>query len=258
MQWKMMGSLILSAAMVSAAFAQDEAVPGGARAGGGNELDIEAGLVMPGRADVRIPGDSGTRISLVNDLSGGNEPFARIRYMRRTGERHKYGVLAALTTVYGEGVLDRPVRFADGSFQAGEHLRARYKFNSYRLIYRYLLKTGEKWEFWLGGAAKIRDAAIEFSGASGSAVKTDFGFVPLLSFEACYRVSDTVSLRFDGEALAAPQGRAEDVLLSVNYRSSDRVSWYLGYRILEGGADNDDVYTFSLFNYAAAGCRLAW
>jgi hypothetical protein len=27
----------------------------------------------------------------------------------------------------------------------------------------------------------------------------------------------------------------------------------LGYRILEGGADNDEVYNFALFHYAAVG-----
>jgi hypothetical protein len=30
----------------------------------------------------------------------------------------------------------------------------------------------------------------------------------------------------------------------------------LGYRILEGGADNDEVYTFSLFHYAIASVAL--
>jgi hypothetical protein len=34
---------------------------------------------------------------------------------------------------------------------------------------------------------------------------------------------------------------------------NERVSLQAGYRILEGGADNDEVYTFSLFHYAVAG-----
>ena len=34
---------------------------------------------------------------------------------------------------------------------------------------------------------------------------------------------------------------------------SDRLVLRAGYRILEGGADNDEVYNFSLFNYASAG-----
>jgi hypothetical protein len=37
---------------------------------------------------------------------------------------------------------------------------------------------------------------------------------------------------------------------------SDRVELDLGYRRLEGGADNDEVYTFAFFNYAVAGVRV--
>ena len=57
----------------------------------------------------------------------------------------------------------------------------------------------------------------------------------------------------EGDALAAPPGRAEDVLFAAAYRVSDRVELKAGYRILEGGSDNDEVYTFSLFNYASVG-----
>jgi hypothetical protein len=33
-------------------------------------------------------------------------------------------------------------------------------------------------------------------------------------------------------------------------------SLYGGYRILEGGADVDEVYTFSLFHYAMIGAKV--
>jgi len=64
---------------------------------------------------------------------------------------------------------------------------------------------------------------------------------------------DKFGLLVDGDALAAPQGRAEDVLAALKYQFSDRIGLKLGYRILEGGADNDVVYNFSLFNYAVIG-----
>ena len=60
----------------------------------------------------------------------------------------------------------------------------------------------------------------------------------------------------DGDALAAPQGRAEDVLSAVAYQISDKFKIKAGYRILEGGADNDEVYTFSLFHYATLGIMI--
>ena len=40
------------------------------------------------------------------------------------------------------------------------------------------------------------------------------------------------------------------------FRVSDRVDVDLGYRLLEGGADNEEVYTFAFFHYAVAGVRV--
>jgi hypothetical protein len=37
------------------------------------------------------------------------------------------------------------------------------------------------------------------------------------------------------------------------YRFNDTAALMAGYRLLEGGADNDEVYTFSMFNYAVFG-----
>ncbi len=56
--------------------------------------------------------------------------------------------------------------------------------------------------------------------------------------------------------MAAPQGRAEDVLIAATYKLSVKVALKTGYRILEGGADNDEVYNFSLFNYALVGLSI--
>ena len=63
-------------------------------------------------------------------------------------------------------------------------------------------------------------------------------------------------LLFDADALAAPQGRAEDVLLAATWALREGLFVYAGYRTLEGGADNDEVYTFAWFHYAVAGVHL--
>ena len=57
----------------------------------------------------------------------------------------------------------------------------------------------------------------------------------------------------NGDVLASSQGRAEDVLLALKYRASDNLGFHIGYRIIEGGSDNDEVYTFSLLNLLAVG-----
>ncbi len=45
-------------------------------------------------------------------------------------------------------------------------------------------------------------------------------------------------------------GRAVDVALTVSHEFDS--GWYAaaGYRTLEGGADNDEVYTFAWLHYA--------
>lgn len=68
-----------------------------------------------------------------------------------------------------------------------------------------------------------------------------------------WKLDEKFGILLEGDALAAPQGRAEDVLLAATYRLSDRFGLKAGYRILEGGADNDEVYNFALFNYASVG-----
>ncbi|NLE06337.1 MAG: hypothetical protein GX638_16250 [Crenarchaeota archaeon] len=39
----------------------------------------------------------------------------------------------------------------------------------------------------------------------------------------------------------------------MTYKITDQLKIRGGYRMLEGGADNDEVYTFSLFHYAVLG-----
>jgi hypothetical protein len=108
-------------------------------------------------------------------------------------------------------------------------------------------------EFGLGFTAKIRDAKIAISSPGSDSEKTNVGFVPIINFRLLWNIDNTFGVLLYGDALAAPQGRAEDVLLAAMFRLSDRLGARAGYRILEGGADNDEVYNFSLFNYASIG-----
>jgi hypothetical protein len=60
----------------------------------------------------------------------------------------------------------------------------------------------------------------------------------------------------EGDALAAPQGRAEDVLAALEMALGRNASFHVGYRLLEGGADVTEVYTFTLVNYLAIGATV--
>ena len=87
-------------------------------------------------------------------------------------------------------------------------------------------------------------------------MKDDLGLVPLLYAYARYQATERLAFEAEADALAAPQGRAEDVSLKAVVRLNDSVDLDLGYRLLEGGADNDEVYTFAFFHYAVAGVRV--
>ena len=52
---------------------------------------------------------------------------------------------------------------------------------------------------------------------------------------------------------AARCGRAEDIFAGFVIDAGRQWSIKAGYRFLEGGADNDEVYTFAAVHYVAAG-----
>ncbi|MCU0452827.1 MAG: hypothetical protein MUE68_04155 [Bacteroidetes bacterium] len=160
--------------------------------------------------------------------------------------------VAALGTTKGAGAWFR--RPLAGERAVGEQsLNAEWDLNSYRRTNRYGVATSEEIESDHGLSAKIRDATISLSGGGVSSTKTNVGFVPLINVRFLWKASSSVGVLVEADALAAPQGRAEDVLAAVVLHLTDRTTIRAGYRILEGGADNETVYNFSLFHYALLG-----
>ncbi len=219
------------------------------------EIDLETGLVITGHNDVAIPGSSGDKFSLKDDLRADDDFFFRLRLNYAIASRHELSLLYAPLTVKSAGKFDQNIDFFKRTFNSGEEIDATYIFNSYRLTYKYRFFDSEKWRFKIGFTAKIREAEIKLKSESITASKTNVGFVPIIYFSANYQLNDRVNLGFSGDALAAPQGRAEDVLAAVFYRLSPSLQLKAGYRLLEGGSDNDEVYTFALFHYALLGLK---
>jgi len=219
----------------------------------GWSIDLESGAAFNGYNDVRIPGNTGTDISLTEDLRAKGSAFVRVRLSKDLGERHRLSLLVAPLTFKASGTVDRDIDFNGVRFLAGTKLSSTYRFDSYRATYRYTLITTGTLRAGIGVTAKIRDAAIRIDNDSRSAEKANTGFVPLINFAVEWRFGSKSGLMFEGDALAAPQGRAEDVLLALYAEPVDGARFRLGYRILEGGADNDEVYTFALVHYLSFG-----
>lgn len=219
-------------------------------------IDVEAGRVSTGYNDARIPSDGGTFFSLADDLASESGAYWRARLTRRLGARASLSLLVAPLRVDAAGALDGDLSFAGASFPAGTPLRGRYRFDSYRLTWRHDRAPAGRWELGYGVTAKLRDAAIRVAGGGQAAEKKNTGLVPLLSFRLAYRVGPAWRLLLEGDALAAPQGRAEDVQLALARDGGGPLAWRLGYRLLEGGADAGDVYTFALLHYLFGGATL--
>lgn len=216
-------------------------------------FDLEAGVVSTGYNNVRIPGNQGTLFSLKDDLISKTEIFYRLRASYTIKSRHTLSLLYAPLETASNGNLPNEIIFEGVTFAANTNLTGTYKFNSYRLTYRYEIVIKPKLELGLGFTAKIRDAKISLASAGVESVKTNVGFVPIINFMMLWKPNEKFGILLEGDALAAPQGRAEDILIATTYRISDHFGLKAGYRILEGGADNDEVYSFALFNYASVG-----
>ena len=224
----------------------------------GVDIDVESGVAINGSNDVRIPGNTGSDISLTDDLSADETAFWRVRLGVDLGARHRLSLLVAPLRFDASGSVNRPLDYNGVTFAAGEDLRARYRFDSYRLTYSYALVQADRISFDIGFTGKIRDAAIRIESDQRSSEKTNTGFVPLIHFALDWSLASRFGLLVQGDALAAPQGRAEDVLVAPYADLSDRIRVRLGYRILEGGADNDEVYNFALVHYLSAGLTVTF
>lgn len=215
-------------------------------------VELEGGAAWQSRNDVGIPGDGGTRFSLA-DLTG-EGPYAAYRvYVNyamspRSGLRLLYAPLRLTET----GTLDKPVHFDGVDFDPGVDTEGTYQFNSYRLTYHTLFYQSHAWQWRVGFTAKVRDAEIKLKQGDKIARNSNVGLVPLLHLGGQWQFAERWHWLLDMDALASPQGRAIDLALKLEYDLADQWRVAAGYRTVEGGADNENVYTFAWFNYAVA------
>ena len=216
----------------------------------GLSLETEGQILWQARNDAAIPGDTGTRFDMKSLLSS-PVPAYRFEAGFLFAERHQLRAVLAPLTLEDRGELTEQVNFQGMVFGAGVTTEGTFKFNSYRATYRYGFLQNDDWSLWAGVTLKVRDAIIRLRQGSIVQEKKNIGIVPLIHGAVAYRLIPSWYAELEFDALAAPQGRAEDVRLGVRRKfSTPGFSVAVGYRILEGGADNKTVYTFSLFHYA--------
>jgi len=221
-------------------------------------LEVEGGAIWFGRNDVRIPGDAGTRFDMRDITGKGPAPYGRLALEYDLPGRHSLRATVAPLRATGTGTFDDPVFFAGETFAAGVRTRGVYEFNNYRLTYKYDLFERERWGFSIGATAFVRDARVELRQDDFRARDTDVGLVPLVHLSGWVDLGAGFQLDLQLEGLAASQGRAFDGAAILNYQVTDRWDLGVGYRAIEGGVDNRDVYSFALIHHALARARFSF
>lgn len=218
-------------------------------------IDLESGWIFPGYNNIRIPNKTGTKLSLSEELKTEQQLFWRVRAGYIIKERHLISILVAPLALHAKGTVNRDIFFFEKNFIANEEIKAKFRFDSYRITYRYTFLKRERINLGIGFTAKIRDAEITLENKYEKSTKLNTGFVPIINFNVEWLFSEKYALLINGDALASPQGqgRAEDVFAGFLYKRTEHLSIKMGYRILEGGADVDEVYNFTLVNYLSVG-----
>ncbi len=228
--------------------------PVAARAADGDvskpSLTLELGATWQLRNTVQIPNEPpNTRFGLDELTGDGPYPAGRVMLDWPLGGKHHLRFIIAPLGIEETGTSSEPIVFQDTTFAAGE-VRATYRFDSYRATYRYVFHDSADWT-WSGGATlNVRDAEIGLKQGDLRRTKSNTGLVPLLALYGEWRFAPGWTGVFDFEGLGAPQGRAIDAALKIGYDVSPRVNLAAGYRFLDGGADNDELYTFARFDSA--------
>lgn len=219
-------------------------------------LTLEAGAAWQLRNTARVPNEAPNTRFDIDDITG-DGPYASGRVVLDwpLSARHRLRFIVAPLSIDEHGSSDQPIVFEDTLFAPGP-IEVQYRFDSYRASYRYVFKDDGRWT-WSGGVTlNVRDAEIELTQDGVRRSKSNTGLVPLLALEGEWRFAPGWRAVLDFEGLGAPQGRAIDAALKLGYEVRPALTVYGGYRVLDGGADNDELYTFARFDQAVLG--LSW
>jgi hypothetical protein len=219
-------------------------------------LTVELGAAWQLRNTAQISNEPPNTRFKIDDLTGdGPFPAGRVVLDWPLNDKHRLRFLIAPLGIDESGTASQPIVFRDTTFAPGP-IDVKYRFDSYRASYHYVFYERDRWTWSGGGTLNIRDAEISLKQGALKRTKTNTGVVPLLALEGQWRFAPGWYGLFDFEGLAAPQGRAIDAALKLGYDATPNITIAGGYRILDGGADNDELYTFARFDSAVLG--LTW
>ncbi|HQK94101.1 MAG TPA: hypothetical protein PLD23_11380 [Armatimonadota bacterium] len=183
-------------------------------------LDVETGLARNPHNRFGIPGTTGTMVSLPDEFSTADSAFGRYRFTYSPAPGVSWSLSVAPPAFDSHDTAPKDISFlgsaSTGSASAaGTALDISYVFNSCWLTYRRTFRPRGRLTWGPGLTAKVRDAEVHPTSDTQTASRGDLGVVPLTNFHADRWIGEDLSVVLGGDALAAPQGRAEHVMLAL-------------------------------------------
>ena len=208
--------------------------------------------------DIRCPNNSdGTLLSLPGDLHRTSAavfaPRVEFEYAYR---RHHIMLAAVFVRENLTGDASEPIHFNQALFTTGSSIDALYRFDTYRLSYRYRLVNRPKFQLELGATALLRDAMVAMTGDNQHSEFYNLGVVPLISYYIGWTPISALTVYSYGDGLVSKYGRAEDIFAGVKYDVHPNIGILAGYRLIEGGSNVKSVYTFALYHFLSIGLEI--
>lgn len=214
-------------------------------------LELETGLTSTRYNSARIPKATGTDINLAAVIGKSWRGFGRVSLAYEDRGRGTWKLLYAPFRQSGVGTLGGPTLFGGQVFGAGL-VTANYQFDSYRLTYRKPWKSG--WS--IGGTLKVRDAEIRLQQGATSRAERNTGWVPLLHVHGEGVLAPGWRYEVEIDGLAGGPGRAIDLSIRALRPIGAGATAFVGFRVLEGGADVPRVRNYAWVNYVTVGVTI--
>jgi hypothetical protein len=220
-------------------------------------LEFELGAAQLKQNDLQSPNDAtATRFDLARIVgTETTQSTARITLRLPTASGAEWLAVYAPITFKGSAPLGQTVGFQGASFAGAPETSVSYRFDTYRLSWRTPVYQNANTTIRLGLTGLVRDASIALSQPGVSASRSNIGLVPLLHASAEHRISDRLSLLGDVDALGSQQGHAIDFSLRAQLAIDRDWAVSAGYRVLDGGANNDTLYNFARVQSLTVGVR---
>ena len=219
-----------------------------------SSLNLELGSAQNSYNQVKIDGENGTLFNLRPALNSSD--YYRVSFIHKFKSSNGVRFLYAPLKFSGEKKFSKDIYFNGEFFSSNQKTEAQYQFNSYRATYFREIISQKNLLLRVGGTIKVRDAFIELKQSDRTKARKSTGIVPLVYAYSKYKFENNFLVTLDFDGLIAPQGRAFDVGLMLGYYFNPTFQIDVGYRMLEGGADNEKVYNFSQINYLFTAVQL--